>query len=679
MPPFYGNPQNAPPGVTPTGVPETGTFIPGRERFPNPMWQQQQGGAETGPGWGSPHFQPPSNQIQPHMEFHQQQAMYQGYQPTAYAPPFDYPQEQRAGYGVQQFASTRTPSSPARFPQQTHTPQPSPNNPTVNGINGRGPMNNGQYVDSSPSSASSGQYVNGAYSQQSQQDNSMTHPPSASPAPPGRNSSAGSVYDSTDTSSQGKPNGPQAGNNNNFSSNQSSNPSSNSTGHPNGHPGYPLPRPQLSSLNSSGYSGNVSVVGDQQPPSNSPCWGPGNAVVEQQGWGEQSQQQQQQQQQSPPPGGGMANGGMFSGQHREHLNTRLKSMILNKQQHQYQQYPQYNQYSMHNPGGGNDMINPPPNNASYNNRNNIRENGNENGQTQQPPESAPDFLVQGPPQTSVSEGGLCWDWVEGTSSNNSASRIVNNGLERGRTNTGGPSHFVAPELPRDVKDFLSGNRTQPAAVTIPPVTTKSNWHSPVTDRATTANVAVEAAEIFSSPVSKPKLTPEQTQQQNLLTDDKTEFHKQIGLNTQQQASFPEMDLGAGTSYSPYPTKEEIPKVTVKQESLFPYEMSAPCTPDTKPNVAAPEMKKERIDVASYLDQQKAAERNKCWSPTPPPAPPPPPQANDFNKGLGNLSSKEYQDHMERLKNNVRAEVPDCNCFPAEKCKLKINVILIYFV
>nr|CAD7569293.1 unnamed protein product [Timema californicum] len=37
-----------------------------------------------------------------------------------------------------------------------------------------------------------------------------------------------------------------------------------------------------------------------------------------------------------------------------------------------------------------------------------------------------------------------------------------------------------------------------------------------------------------------------------------------------------------------------------------------------------------------------------------------------NKGYGNMSAKEFQDHLERLKNNVRAEVPDCNCFPPDK-------------
>jgi hypothetical protein len=46
--------------------------------------------------------------------------------------------------------------------------------------------------------------------------------------------------------------------------------------------------------------------------------------------------------------------------------------------------------------------------------------------------------------------------------------------------------------------------------------------------------------------------------------------------------------------------------------------------------------------------------------------------HNTNKGFGGMSTKEFQDHLERLKNNVRAEVPDCNCFPPDKCK---NMIL----
>jgi len=168
MPPFYSNP------------PADAGFLPSRDRF-NPVWQQQQQSGPEPPasGWGSPHFQP-----QPHMEF-QQPGLYQGYQAASYAaPPFEYGQDQRtAGYVQQsQQFTPRPPTSPAaRFPQQTHTPQPSPNNPTVNGR----ALSNGQYLEGSPNSASSGPYVNGGPGYQPEGSMTPGGAPSASPAPPG--------------------------------------------------------------------------------------------------------------------------------------------------------------------------------------------------------------------------------------------------------------------------------------------------------------------------------------------------------------------------------------------------------------------------------------------------------------------------------------------------------------
>jgi hypothetical protein len=63
-----------------------------------------------------------------------------------------------------------------------------------------------------------------------------------------------------------------------------------------------------------------------------------------------------------------------------------------------------------------------------------------------------------------------------------------------------------------------------------------------------------------------------------------------------------------------------------------------------------------------------------WSPQQPDA-----SAGDgchnTSKGFGGMTAKEFQDHLERLKNNVRAEVPDCNCFPPDKCKIMFLVHL----
>lgn len=37
------------------------------------------------------------------------------------------------------------------------------------------------------------------------------------------------------------------------------------------------------------------------------------------------------------------------------------------------------------------------------------------------------------------------------------------------------------------------------------------------------------------------------------------------------------------------------------------------------------------------------------------------------------TTTKLQDHLDKLKNNVRTEVPDCNCFPADKCELQLRI------
>jgi hypothetical protein len=202
----------------------------------------------------------------------------------------------------------------------------------------------------------------------------------------------------------------------------------------------------------------------------------------------------------------------------------------------------------------------------------------ENGQP--PPESGPNFLVQGHPQTtSLSEGGQFWDWAEGVRMHQ--------------------HHFgsqASQELPCDVKDFIASRQ-------------KQSW-----------------------------------------SDDERAYKAKPEKPSKEPASFPD-----------FCNKDQ--KVSIKQEStVYPFDESNQEQDQTeKPKT---EVKKERMDVAAYLDQQKAAERNRRWSPTPPPVPQPPPE--DYKTSI---SSKEYQEHMERLKNNIKAEVPECNCFPPDKCKL----------
>jgi len=122
----------------------------------------------------------------------------------------------------------------------------------------------------------------------------------------GRNSSAGSVYDEGPQATK-VANGP--GNNNTFSATTQNTP----TGHPNEHPGYPLHLPQLSSQNSSGYSGQNTSVHGERPP--------------------QSQQQQRQQQQTD--NSSWSSGGQSARSSEQNRNWANES----RNQHQQQATP----------------------------------------------------------------------------------------------------------------------------------------------------------------------------------------------------------------------------------------------------------------------------------------------------------------------------------------------------
>lgn len=50
------------------------------------------------------------------------------------------------------------------------------------------------------------------------------------------------------------------------------------------------------------------------------------------------------------------------------------------------------------------------------------------------------------------------------------------------------------------------------------------------------------------------------------------------------------------------------------------------------------------------------------------------KTEDPNSPKSNVSSNtKLQDHLDKLKNNVRTEVPDCSCFPPDKCELSLNI------
>ncbi|XP_049840719.1 DNA N6-methyl adenine demethylase isoform X4 [Schistocerca gregaria] len=478
--PFYGN------SATPVGVPgqqqqqqqqqqpatgmiEAAFAPPLRERYTNSVWHPAAAGDPNGVAAWTPQGQfiqqlpPQLDDLRYHHHtqytaYHQPTVSYQpqqsqtavfDQQPPTAAVFQPQPQQQQAPQqqpqqAPQQQYGSRPPSSPAQAQaprgsySQPHTPQPSPqqaNHSGATGIPANGPVNghggsvsggsnasvhrngtvNGgnQYIDASPGSQFSEQreYVNGNYNPS--QDVTMAPPPSTTPT--SRSSSVHMDPSGTDSLVNSGTN----------KANAYSNQAQNATGHPNALPGYLL-HPQMqhqhqqqSSQNSSSsrYPGQENIMGD--------LW---EGSRQQQGW-------QSQEGNEPEPGGEPP----F--RERSNLNSRLKTMILNKQQQQQQQQ-QVNQ-------------------QQYNQQAQTQLNGAFS--TDRPHESSDgNFLVRGHhpqnhPSTVTSEGGgFPWDWVGG------------NGPEVDAGALSAMENFIKYATGGDEREQRkSGNSLSPA-----------NWHSP---------------------------------------------------------------------------------------------------------------------------------------------------------------------------------------------------------
>ncbi|XP_071455743.1 methylcytosine dioxygenase TET [Hetaerina americana] len=405
---FYGAPS---PGVTPeqSAFPTGGHRAPPGDRFgPSSLWHPQQqhqapssGDAMTnGVGAQWPPLPPP-----PHPQFGLQPVsgedmrfggstqrsssassssaasfLEQGltYPPSAGYPTYQYvgattaptthgdPNQTAPGGGFHS-QDSRPPSYSSSSRYSGGNQQSSPG-AAVNGVNGRGldDQGPGGYGDGSPGS---GPYVNGGgYGRE------PSGPATASPdgsyegvgdAP--SKGYGGPVNNGTDAggnnNGHGGSNANSAGGNSNNNGSSNNNNGTSMTGHPNGLPGYPVPHPQRSSLNSSGYPGRVSVVGDTE--------GEGKAIEKAAGGVHGS-----------GPGGGLEGrgwGGVWGGgsygtpdatattgaapewstgvpdyggaggvSPHGALNSRLKTMILNKHQQQVQHHQhQMGMHDMH--------------------------------------------------------------------------------------------------------------------------------------------------------------------------------------------------------------------------------------------------------------------------------------------------------------------------------------------
>ncbi|GLG97142.1 DNA N6-methyl adenine demethylase [Gryllus bimaculatus] len=319
--PFYGANSGAlPPQPGNMVDPGAGFAPPLRDRFPNSVWHPAAGADPNGVGTWTPQgqFIQQLGPIQEDLRYHH------------------HPQYSSAAPYHQTPGSVGLTNSGVNGLGNGHG-----GTATVNGVNGgtvhRNGTLNGQYMDTSPGSqyADQREYVNGGSSYNPSQDVTMAPPPSTTPT--SRSSSVHldqNAADGTNMLNSTK----NSGNYNNNST--ATNASNNSTGHPNALPGYLLP-PQLqqqhqqSLQNSSRYSGQENageMIGS---------WSSADARI---GW---HQNEHNNTSKTEPVNmyrddDSSANESSMYNE-RVNLNSRLKTMILNKQQQQQHLNQQLNQ------------------------------------------------------------------------------------------------------------------------------------------------------------------------------------------------------------------------------------------------------------------------------------------------------------------------------------------------
>nr|CAD7425009.1 unnamed protein product [Timema monikensis] len=688
--PFYGGSGGCLPPQPGTMVDPSGGFGPPlRDRFPNSVWHPAAATVDpNGVGSWNPQGQF-IQQLPPQLE----ELRYHHHPQYTTTP---YHQATGSGYS------------------QVHTPQPSPigsanglqsmgsgsingigsGHPppsVVNGVNGgtvhRNGMNSQQYLENSPSSQFSEQreFINGGGgtgNYNTSQDLPMAPPPSTTPT---SRSSSVHMDTSTDNSSMSNAlnNGTKTVSGYGTQNVNNGNTSSNSTGHPNALPGYLLhppiqqqPQPhQQSSQSSSRYPGqenmsaSTGISGDSNMTSS--AWSTGENRMS---W---STDEASLMPKSEPTGDLYTEDDRTTVQNSEanlyhervNLNSRLKTMILNKQQqqhqqqtqqinHQMQQYNHQVQQHQHlqrqmslesdlrrslsssnlddsaNSGNTHQMLSPNDQSvqrasshgqysASGGSSQSLETRGMDRmiasgrsptiGRKQLDSQSSMDsnFLVQGHhPQNHLSAmtsegGGFSWEWVGGSASTND---MLDNGAISAMEN------FIK---------YSSGDDKGGG-----PIEHNQNFE-------------------------QEEFNKQCRDSDTIISDDVSSPHKEsITPRVKQEKPAYRFPGNGG------------PAVIEKMSGSWCCRQGGIETPSPehlRDGCCQGFQTADEQDVKQPCSPQPEGSTEDCKT---------------NNKGYGNMSAKEFQDHLERLKNNVRAEVPDCNCFPPDKCKELVEAELV---
>lgn len=713
--PFYGNNVPSQPGNLMDPVSGFGP-PPMRDRFSG--WPPQPGDSLNGlSSWSPaapqshgyiqqvPPHHPPPHQLDDLRHYHPQYATAPTYQGAGYQQPFSVDPAQSPVFQQQPQApqtpqtqlpyntpTSQPPSSPAQPPRtplsnysQAHTPQPSPTPHQVNGMNGNISQRNGvngSYLDGSP--VQSMEYVNGSYTPS--QENSMAPPQSTTP-----NSRSSSVHmdtgngDTNGNMGQGvNGSSPHHGMNGTMNGRKTPSHNSNAPGSGNAMPGYPLHQapPQLiqqSLHNSSGYPGQdiSSGAAGESRISSSPLWnssnstnginnhqpnnnagtananGNTNASANRSVWNGGGQDR-------PPSALGQSPNSSPQNQHQHYqqdqsshsngnntspVNSRLKTMILNKQQQQYnQQMQQFNQQMygqqqqqqvLTSPvGDGQQMMSPRRPSDQY---------GQQSSHDSRPPSrQSPNpsqnttghFLVEGHhlQRSMIPEGGGIWEWggdVQNETHANPVSAMENFVKFAELGDNGG-------EESSSIKLFQGG---------------QLGFHNMKGAISKTEFKPIEGWNETKLPYDNEVRTSEQISMQN-----ESNFFLKKSLNLGHCSG----DANERTNMNLVKIKEEPylfrgdggPIILEKTSGSWCCRQGgtdAP-SPEHLRDGCCPGQGLQTLDEVVESETEKPKEKPGRWSP----------------EAAVPGTSKDFQEHLDRLRNNVRTEVPDCDCFAADK-------------
>ena len=391
---------------------------------------------------------------------------------------------------------------------------------------------------------------------------------------------------------------------------------------------------------------------------------------------------------------------MYAQSNRVNLNSRLKSMILNKQQQQQQMQSQVgqnqdqsqnhhqipSQRTNNGDGSNNDMSADNRLRESHENSDKSQEKRNEQYMNQsgmmpmnQSNESMTgNFLLHShhPRANSLPDGGGLWEWSGGATTGMNVNALSNNPL----SNINNLINYNCEEKQGKKEDERSKHCWNPNDIREnQAIDDKSFQQRLCIDSNMNENNSLHDTQkgvndinyVHSAHLSEQKSDEQKTQSDNTLAEVQYDSSQKI----KQEYSCP-VSVGVAAS-----NEEEIsrniklePENKEQEESGYKFQgdggparmspgVGSWCCRRGGTEQPTPEHLRDGCcqglqtrDEFSEDAQQKSEVKNE--------------DPNSPRGGGTSSAGIKLQEHLEKLKNNVRTEVPDCDCFTADKCELQ---------